>query len=280
MIKIIYILSLIRIFNILIGMLAVYIATIIINPDISIINILMIMFQVGLVMALGNLINDIQDISTDKIAHPTRPLVTGKINFKEAKIMMILLFLLIGFISLSFSFKANLFLYIVILPLLFLYTNYLKPIPIIGNIIIAFLLSSIFIFTELCLLNSFSILQFPSILIFGLSFLRELLKDVQDYDGDATRGIYTLPVILGKKQTINIAIILIMAYAIIILVPYFLKYFDYIYLYSIIILVEIPLFIMVFLLLNKPTNKSFKYIAYLTKGMSLAGLFIILILYI
>jgi len=279
MIKILNILSAFRIWNIIIGIFSGYLAAEIISPGINFMSILNLMSQIFLVMAFGNLINDFQDIETDKISHPNRHLVLGTITFKETKKILSLLVLLIIAVSISFNIQANLFLYVIILPLLTFYNKLFKSIPLLGNIVIAFLLSSIFIFTELLLTGGFSVLYFPCILIFSLSFIREFLKDIQDYKGDFMSQINTLPVYIGKQRSINVAIILILCFVIFLLLPYHFGYFNYIYLYSIIILIEIPLIIMVFLLLNNPSNISFKYMIFLTKVMSLIGLFIIFILY-
>ena len=277
--KILYILSAIRIHNTIIGMLSGYIAAIILNPSMQITSISILLLEIFFLMAFGNLINDLQDISTDKIAHPKRSLVSGKISIKESKIILCVLLLCIIFISITLSLKLNVFLYFIILPLLIFYNKIFKPIPILGNIVIAFLLCSIFIFTEIFLLDNFKVLYFPTILIFCFSFLREFIKDIEDYHGDRMIGINTFPVLIGEKASILIAVFLIIFFGLFLFVPYYLNYFNIIYLYSVIILIEIPLIIMVFLLLNNPCNRSFKHIAFLTKAMSFSGLLIFFILY-
>ena len=231
MIKILNILSAFRIWNIIIGIFSGYLAAEIISPGINFMSILNLMSQIFLVMAFGNLINDFQDIETDKISHPNRHLVLGTITFKETKKILSVLVLLIIAVSISFNIQANLFLYVIILPLLTFYNKLFKSIPLLGNIVIAFLLSSIFIFTELLLTGGFSVLYFPCILIFSLSFIREFLKDIQDYQGDFMSQINTLPVYIGKQRSITVAVIFILCFAISLLLPYHFGYFNNIYLY-------------------------------------------------
>ena len=276
--KIINFLILVRIINVIIGTIAVYIAAVIINDDILLQDIYNIIGIVGLSMALGNIINDYEDIETDKISHPTRPYTRDAIQAPQIKFLLFMLSISVIILSLTLTAKTKLFLYVCILPALIVYTRYLKSIPVLGNIIIAFLLSSIFIFTELYITNDFKILLLPSILIFGLSFLRELLKDIQDYSGDHIAQIKTLPVVIGKQNAIYYAIVYIMIFGVLLPLSYFYYYININYLYSIIILIEIPLFIIVLLLLNNPSNSTFKYISYLTKCMSVVGLIIILYL--
>ena len=276
--KIFNFLILVRIINVAIGAIAVYIAAVIINDDILLKDIYNIIGIVALSMALGNVINDYEDIETDKISHPNRPYARDTIKVPQIKFLLLILSISVIILSLTLTVKTTLFLYVCILPALFFYTRYLKTIPVLGNIIIAFLLSSIFIFTELYITNDFRILLIPSTLIFGLSLLRELLKDIQDYSGDHISKIKTLPVVIGKQNAIYYAIVYIMIFGILLAVSYFYYYININYLYSIIILIEIPLFIIVLLLLNNPSNSTFKYISYLTKCMSVVGLIIILYL--
>ena len=207
--KLCYILSAIRIHNIIIGIFAGYIAALIINPLIHIANIYIILLEIFCVMSFGNLINDFQDVESDKIAHPQRAVASNKISFNELKLFLIILIILIIIISINFSMMVNLFLYGIILPLLIFYNKVFKPVPILGNIVISFLLCSVFIFIELFILQSFRVLYFPTILIFSFSFIREFLKDIQDYHGDSAAGIHTFPVVFGVKNSIAVVIILI-----------------------------------------------------------------------
>jgi len=269
-------LILIRILNILVGMAAVYIAAVIVNVDILLIDIYNVISVVGLTMAFGNIINDYEDIETDKISHPKRPYTINAIETSYIKSSLLIILTIILVLSITLTIKTNFLLYICILPTLIFYTRYLKSIPILGNIVIALLLSSVFVFTELYITNNFTILLIPSLLIFGLSLLRELLKDIQDYPGDYIAQINTFPVVVGRQNAIYYVIVYIIIFSVLLLFPYYSSSFSINYLYSIIILIEIPLFIIVLLLLNNPSNSTFKYISYLTKCMSIIGLIIIL----
>ncbi len=168
------------------------------------------------------------------------------------------------------------FLYFLIIPLLFLYPLYLKKIPLLGNIVVAFLISSVFIFSECVVLKSYTILIIPSLLIFGLSLIREIIKDIHDYEGDKQYGVSTLCVLLGRANTILITSILIIIFMVFLLWPYFSGYYDSNYLLSLIILIEIPLVIVVFLLNKNPNKKTFMQLAVITKYMSFLGLIVLL----
>ena len=165
----------------------------------------------------------------------------------------------------------------VIIPLLFLYPLYFKKIPLLGNIVVAFLISSVFIFSECVILKSYTLLIIPSLLIFGLSLIREIIKDIHDYEGDKKYGVSTLCVVLGRTNTILITSILIIIFMVLLLWPYFSGYYDSNYLLSLIILIEIPLVIVVFLLNKNPNKKTFMQLAVITKYMSFLGLIVLLL---
>ena len=274
--KIINIFKLIRINNIIIAMFAVLVSSAILkNQNFSIlINILL---TIIFTMAFGNVLNDILDIKIDNIAHPERPLPSRKITLVEAKGILACLFLLVILSSFYINNLANQVLYFFILPALYLYNIFLKKIPIIGNIIVASLIATLFLFTEIALFNSYHILIVPALLIFGLSFIREFLKDICDYEGDKQYRTTTFPVYFGKTQSIKIAIIFIGVFAILCLIPYYTQYYKLNYLLLLIFIIEIPLFLLVLLLLNNPDKKRIQLMAHVTKYMSLGGLLIILL---
>ena len=154
--KIINIFKLIRINNIIIAMFAVLVSSAILkNQNFSIlINILL---TIIFTMAFGNVLNDILDIKIDNIAHPERPLPSRKITLVEAKGILACLFLLVILSSFYINNLANQVLYFFILPALYLYNIFFKKIPIIGNIIVASLIATLFLFTEIALFNSYHI---------------------------------------------------------------------------------------------------------------------------
>ena len=274
--KIINIFKLIRINNIIIAMFAVLVSSAILkNQNFSIlINILL---TIIFTMAFGNVLNDILDIKIDNIAHPERPLPSRKITLVEAKGILACLFLLVILSSFYINNLANQVLYFFILPALYLYNIFFKKIPIIGNIIVASLIATLFLFTEIALFNSYHILIVPALLIFGLSFIREFLKDICDYEGDKQYRTTTFPGYFGKTQSIKIAIIFIGVFAILCLIPYYTQYYKLNYLLLLIFIIEIPLFLLVLLLLNNPDKKRIQLMAHITKYMSLGGLLIILL---
>ena len=194
---------------------------------------------ISLVMASGNIINDYYDIKIDMLEHPSRPLPNNIFSQKFIFFIMFVLIVLIFILSLFVNEMARKTLYIGIIPPLYLYSIFLKKIPLINNLIIAYLLGMVFMFNEIVFVNSFSLLMLPALLAFGLSFIRELIKDIDDYHGDKKFNIYTIPVIIGISNARYIAIILIIIFQCLCILPYYLNILSYKYFISLIFLIEI-----------------------------------------
>jgi len=269
-------LHLIRYHNILIAQFGILCSFYILKIDFYDIRLLLLFIIIGFFMAAGNIFNDIIDIKTDVIDHPNRPLPKKMITISNAYYLLFVSILIGCIASLFINNLSLIFLYFLIIPLLFLYPLYLKKIPLLGNIVVAFLISSVFIFSECVVLKSYTILTIPSLLIFGLSLIREIIKDIHDYEGDKQYGVSTLCVLLGRTNTILITSILIIIFMVFLLWPYFSGYYDSNYLLSLIILIEIPLVIVVFLLNKNPNKKTFMQLAVITKYMSFLGLIVLL----
>ena len=103
--------------------------------------------------------------------------------------------------------------FVLISALLYVYSNFLKRVILVGNLVVSIAVaSSIFIliiYDMLPLLNTYreelvtpiSILRDYGIFALMLNFLREIVKDIQDANGDYAVGIKSLPIVLGLERT-------------------------------------------------------------------------------
>tara|TARA_B100001989_G_scaffold252876_1_gene236707 strand:- start:3334 stop:3777 length:444 start_codon:yes stop_codon:yes gene_type:complete len=143
--------------------------------------------------------------------------------------------------------------------------------------IIAFLLSSVFLFIEIALTNTINITIIPSIFVFGLSLIREVLKDMHDIDGDKNKKFKTLPIVLGFSKCLNSVLIFSIIFMFLLFIPYFCNFYGKNYLISLIVLVEIPMFVLLFLLKKTPNQLKLKQSIFLLKIISITGSLVILI---
>lgn len=178
----------------------------------------LLVFSTILIAAGGYVINNIIDQKTDTINKPNSVVVGKKISETLAYNIYIGLTItgvVIGFYLSNIIGKPGFAsIFILIAATLYLYATSLKQIMLIGNIIVALLLSvsviiiGIFDFYPAIRIDNqqqmrlfFSILLDYAIFAFMINLLREIVKDIEDTDGDYNQGMNTLPIIIGKSRT-------------------------------------------------------------------------------
>jgi len=198
--KLAAIIKIIRPLNFLITFFSVIVAAIICPPDkFPGLNVFLAALAASLVMASGNVINDIYDIGIDKINKPLRPLPSGNITIKEAYALYFIFIVTSIFISALVNEKALAIVLISIL-LLFIYSKYLKRISLVGNVTVAFLTGLVFIFGGVVVENP-SAAIIPAMFAFLINLIREIVKDMEDVEGDTNSGVVTFPVKLGSQKS-------------------------------------------------------------------------------
>ncbi len=155
---------------------------------------------VFLVSGAGNAINDYFDIKIDSINRPERPIPSGRVKLKEALYFSYLLFVL----GIALAIKINTvcgFIALFNSLLLIFYAKTLKSTPLLGNLSIGYLTGSTFLFGASVF--GFEGLKTLSVL-FVLSALaitaREIVKDIEDMEGDKIEGADTLPLRIGARN--------------------------------------------------------------------------------
>ncbi|MDA3813213.1 MAG: geranylgeranylglycerol-phosphate geranylgeranyltransferase, partial [Candidatus Cloacimonetes bacterium] len=209
-----------------------------------------------LIAAAGYVINDFFDIPIDIINRPDRILPSGKITPKTAYIFSIMLF--ISGITASY-FTQNYYCVIIAIVnsiLLFSYAKTFKMSFLTGNILVAYITASTFLFGGLCndnVKNSMIIFIFA----FLYTFIREIIKDGEDIEGDIKLGAKTLAVKIGRR---DIAIVSIFPALLIILYPIFLfmkNIFSFKVFSAITIGVSFPIIVLNIYILRKSEIKRF-----------------------
>lgn len=169
-------------------------------------------FAFAFAIGFANIQNDILDLESDKINRPERPLVTGEVSVKAARITWITLFVLMILCGIN-SFPLVLFFPLLGL-LLIAYNKWLKHIPLLKNMTVAFLCTTPLLLALLHFLK-YSRIPNPEEYIwavipaipfaFLLTTAREIYKDLEDETGDLKAGIMTFPLIAGAKTARRLA---------------------------------------------------------------------------
>lgn len=161
------------------------------------------------------------------INKPNRPIPSGRIKAKIALIYSLALFLIAVF--LSFLLRPIItFIVIVAEALLILYAYKLKRKCLIGNVVVSFLTSLTFIFAGI-IVNLFLTSFYIAIFAFLMTMAREIVKDIEDIEGDKVMGAKTMPIVYGTEISGKTAAILIILTALLSPVLYLLKIFGNLY---------------------------------------------------
>jgi len=224
----------------------------------------------------ANAFNDYCDYEIDLINRPNRPLSRGMITSFHALSFAVILFAIGSVTAFQLPFYARLMAVGITMPLIIIYSMRLKGTPLLGNIAVAMILGLTFVFCGLAF-NKLGPMIMPAILAFGLTLVRELIKDIADVEGDNSAGLKTLPLVIGKNKTITVAMIKAVLIGLVSLIPYCLNIYGNYYLILLVIGVEIPLAIVVVLFMKSPSITTARKSEKLLKFSTIMGLTAILV---
>ena len=265
------ILKIIRPLNFLITFVSVIGAAIICSPDkLPGLNVFLAALTASLVLASGNSINDIHDIEIDKINKPLRPLPSGKLSIKEAYRLYILLVIVPIVLSFLVSEMALIIVLISIL-LLFLYSKYLKRILLVGNITVAFLTGLVFIFGGVVVENPAAAIV-PAVFAFLINLIREIVKDMEDVEGDTKAGVITFPIKFGFQKSKYIILFISLTLILYTLYPFITQLYKIEYFVVVMVFVNPILVYCLKILFDGSPLKNLKQISNLLKLGMLFGL--------
>ena len=236
--------------------------------------------------AAGYIINDIYDIEADKINKPNKLYISKTISKKAAwKIYFIFTFLA-AVLSILFSTKIIHWLIFLGTPiLLWLYSNLLKQIAFIGNIVVAFLVTLpiyiIYLFdfvptrTNISTFDNpiFITTHFYILFAFLTTIIREIIKDIEDVNGDKKLNMKTIPILLGRKRAKNIVISfsILLLFFMIFTMKNLVQEFHQLFVYSI-VFVLVPLGYFYYKLYSAETKKDYSFLSALMKIIMFFGI--------
>lgn len=261
-----------------------------VNAGLSEIYFCVLVFSTLCIAAGGYVINDIYDIETDKINKPNNVIVNNTISEKNAFTLFIILNIIgvgLGFYLSNAIGKSALFvLFFASSALLYIYATALKQMLLIGNLVISLVVAlSILIvgvfelFPVMTLENRTTQILFFRILIdyaifaFLINLLREIVKDIEDINGDYKLGMQTLPIVIGRQRTTNIAFglcLLILAVIIYYVITYFFQ--QLILVGYFLVLVIAPLLYAALKLFNAEEKSEYQHISKVLKIVMLTGI--------
>lgn len=264
------------------------------EQQLSPLDFLLLMVSSVLICAAGYIINDYFDTKTDNINNPESVIVGRHIKRRVAMILHIFFNFFGVVFGLLVSFRIGKIEYVVIFliitMLLWTYSLILKRRALTGNILISILSA---IVPVMVLLFELPLLKlehdsFPQISavrsllvywVFGFAFfafftslIREIIKDIEDIQGDRECAYKTIPVIFGIDKTkyiITVVIFIIITSLTIISVTYLRDIPGLLY---VMLTILFPLIYVLIKLFNSKLKKDYHFLSQIMKLIMLAGI--------
>lgn len=274
--------SVVRGYNILIIVIAQYLASIYImahdKPLKEVLfdaNLFMLVLASAATIAGGYIINNFYDSEKDLINKPIKSRLDRLIS-QNTKLSFYFVLNFAAVVMASYvSFNAVLFFSIYIFGIWF-YSHKLKKLPFVGNLTSAILTITPFFAIFLYYKNFETVIFVHAMFLFLIISMRELTKDLENIKGDLLQNYKTIPVVYGEKASK----IMLTVLSILTLIPIYLLLFKfeighmYIFFYASILL----LFIFLFSIWLSNTKSHYLILHNILKFIILAGVFSILLL--
>ncbi len=256
-----------------------------------------------LLAASGYVINDYFDVKIDRLNRPEKVVVGNDFKRREAMFFHVILTFCGVFVGLFLSYVVRkevwAFMFLLIPVFLWYYSTTFKKQGFIGNLIVSGLTALVTIIvvsfefgalervhgqeiinSEACTMAWYWTLGF-AFFAFITTLIREVVKDMEDIEGDKEEGCQTLPIVIG----INYSKIFVLLVTVFTLISIWALYFyinkinNNIYsLYYFIAFITIPLIVSVYMLFKAKSSKQFHSLSTLYKIIMLMGILYIFVI--
>lgn len=187
-------------------------------------------------LSAGNAINDYCDYDIDCINRVSRPLPSGRIRKRDALIFALCL------IALGIGLGACINVYALGIAMLVstavvTYAFWLKRAPFIGNLVVSGLTGLTFIAGGVAI-ESVEGTLVPAVFAFLFTLPREIVKDLEDTEGDLKNGVRTLA-ILNPQLAVNLTLGFLGAVILFSPMPYLFGWYSGLYLVAVVFGVDL-----------------------------------------
>jgi len=250
----------------------------------------------------GYLINDFFDMDIDRINKPGKNQVGRKFPVAYVQLAFWILNILAVIMGFVVAWMADKSLYGLVFPftagLLWFYSERYQCMPLVGNLVVAFLstlsFALVWLFDFFTLVGnpvaftavqvSFPVVNKMMLIYMGFAFItsliRELVKDIEDVEGDERYGCNTFPVRFGIKATkITGVIVLLAGLALSAWAQVFFNAYGFIFLFGWFFLIDIEFFIVMALLLRAADKPHYTTLSVFIKILMLTGILSMILVY-
>ncbi|MBR9756780.1 MAG: UbiA family prenyltransferase [Algicola sp.] len=197
--------SVVRGYNILVIVIAQYLASVYIlahNKAVKAVvldvNLLMLVLASAAAIAGGYIINNFYDSEKDLINRPRKSMLDRLVS-QNTKLSFYFVLNFISVVLASYvAFSAVIFFSVYIFGI-WLYSHKLKKMPFIGNVVSALLTIAPFFVIFVYYKNFEQVIFVHAMFLFLVISMRELTKDLENLQGDMAQDYHTIPVVYGEN---------------------------------------------------------------------------------
>ncbi len=217
----------------------------------------------------GYIINDWKDVEIDKINCPERAIPSGRVS-RNTALALAIIFMAFGDVIIWFTNLESILIIMIGSVLIACYSLWFKKMGFIGNVTVAIL-------TGFCLLVGGASVEhiemsiWPALLAFSLNVGREIMKGIDDYEGDKEEGAKTLAVRWGREKASWIGVAFLSITIIISPFPFVLGLYNILYL-ILALIVDGILIVDSILILRMPTSEKGHFVKRTIKFAAFIGL--------
>lgn len=222
-----------------------------------------------MIAAAGYIINDYYDIKIDLINKPDRVVIGKAITRRYAIFFHSALSVLGVAIGFVLSWQIALINFLSAF-LLWFYSNNLKRLPFVGNFAIGLLTALSILVVNLLYPPFNAIIPIYALFALGMTVVREVIKDMEDWKGDNTFGCRTLPIVWGLRKTKIFLYALLALFALLVLAVNWL--FVGLPIYYFLIFLFLPMGYLILKLIRADTIRDFTTLSSLCKLILLLGI--------
>jgi geranylgeranylglycerol-phosphate geranylgeranyltransferase len=203
------------------------------------IDVFVVAISALLLLSAGNALNDYCDHEIDRINKPQRPIPSGRISRRSALVFSVILVGLGTWLgSLVNPYAAAIA--VGVSCCLIVYAAWLKRTPLVGNLVVGLLTGVTFIVGGIAVRTMRGTFV-PAIFAFLFTTAREIVKDIEDTEGDIENHARTISVLWGKRVAVLISSFFMLTVILFSPVPYLLNWYSWRYLATVVIGVDLLL---------------------------------------
>ena len=217
------------------------------------VRLLLVSVAAFLLLSAGNAINDYCDYDIDRINRPRRPLPSGRVQRLYALIFAVILIAIGIWLGTLINRNATGFAILVSIALVG-YAFWLKRTPLIGNLVVSGLTGITFVAGGIAI-DSVQGTLVPAIFAFLFTTAREIIKDIEDTEGDMKNRAKTLA-ILNPRLAVGTALGFMALVILFSPVPYLFGSYSWYYLFVVVLGVDLVLIGLAIRLLRDTSRKS------------------------